>query len=121
MALRGSRPIVVNDIRFRWVFSGKKDRWGNSPRVAHVAVQEDTPSGKPGRAMVAWLTSRKWISHEAHDMDSGGLPHKAHVTPADVRRIIEKALQEGWNPSSRTHHEVSPGLALSGYETCVKP
>lgn len=121
MALKGSRPIVVLDIKFRWVFSGKKDRWGNSPVFAHIAVQEDVPpEGKPGRAMVAWLVSNKWISAEAHDMDTGGKPHRAHVTPADVRVLIENALSEGWNPSSKVHHVTRPGLVLSSYETCLK-
>lgn len=118
MALKGSRPIVVRDLKFRWVFSGKKDRWGNSPCTAHVAVQEEAE--RPGRAMVAWLASRNWVSEGAHDMDCGGKPHRARVTPADVRRLIEDALSGGWNPSSKVQYEVAPGLALSDYETCLK-
>lgn len=119
MALKGSRPIVVCGTKFQWVFSGKKDRWGNSPRLAHVAIQEDTE--KPGRAMVAWLVSSRWVSADAHDMDLGGRPHRARVTPADIRFLIEEALAGGWIPSSRKAHTATPGLLLSSYETCLKP
>lgn len=115
MGLKGGRRLVVRDRVFRWSFSGKHDRFGNSPKVAHVAVQEDTE--RPGLPVVAWLTSLRWVTAEAHDMDCGGVPHRARFTPGDARRVVEAALDAGWNPTSRKPYEVAAGLELADFVT----
>ena len=115
MGLKGGRRIVVRDLTFRWVFSGKNDRYGNSPFEAHVAIQEDAE--RPGRPLVAWLLSRNWISAESHDGATGHITHRARFTPADVRSVIESALDDRWNPSSRELYEVAAGLLLTSYST----
>lgn len=113
MGLKGGRRLVVRDRAFRWNFSGAHDRYGNSPKVAHIAVQEDTE--RPGRPMVAWLTSLRWT--EAHETDCGGVPHRARFTPGDARRVVEAALDAGWDPASRKQFEAAAGLELADYVT----
>lgn len=114
MALKGGRKIVVRGQAFRWTLSGK-GRWGWSPQTPHVAIQADTE--RPGTPMVAHLTSRRWISYEAHDMDTNGVPHQAAVTPQDIRSLIERALDAGWDPTRRVKYTTPAGIDLSDYTT----
>lgn len=118
MALKGGRKIVVRDQEFRWTYSGKNDRWGGSCRTPHVAIQQATE--RPGAAMVAYLESRRYISNEAHDLDIGGIKHQATVAPQDIRSLIERALDDGWDPTSKTTYCSPPGIELGDYTTRVK-
>lgn len=117
MALRGGRRIVVRGKPFFWKISGGRERWPNeSPRCLHVAIQEE--GDRPGLAMVAYLESMRWVSEEAHDLDVGGTVHKARVTPADVRKLIEHALDDGWDPSNKTDtYHAQPDIELRDYKT----
>lgn len=105
--LGGSRPIVVRNRRFRWVFSAPKDRWGNSPRQGHLHVQEE---GSPGKHLLVKLESKRWVSEEAHDGDIG-TPHVASVLPSDVARVIEAALDSGWGSAEARTRSEPPELS----------
>ena len=115
MALKGGRKIVVRVRAFRWNYFGKNDRWGGSALIPLVAIQEDTE--RPGVPMVAYLKSRRFISEDAHDLDLGGVVHKASVTPQDTRSLIEHALDDGWDPSGKGRYVSPEGIDLGDYST----
>lgn len=119
MALKGSRRIVVREQSFRWTVSGKRGRFGGASPCPHLVVQGDTE--RPGKALVAYLVSKRWVSSEAHDLDVGGTVHKAVIRPKDVRAIIEQALDTGWDPSSKTTFFCPAGLDLTDYTSCEPP
>lgn len=119
MALKKSRPITVRDLPFRWKFKAHKDdltRYGASPRYAHIAIQEAV-EGHPGRPMVAQVESTVFVSYEAHDGDTGHIRHKARFTPVDVRKLIETALDAGWDPTAKQQYEAPEGIELTDYKT----
>jgi len=91
------------------------DRWGGSPRNAHVAIMLEK-NGK-GSA-VAWLESTVWVNSDFHDGDTGSGLHKARFTPGDVRLLIETALDTGWDPEIRGRWEFPAGLKLTDFQTC---
>ena len=109
----------MRDRAFRWKFKATQDgqtRLGGSPRYAHVAVQED--AGRPGRPLIAWVESTVWNSSEsAHQPRWGGTLHKARFGPGDVRKLIEGALDNGWDPSGKTQYNAPEGIELTDYRT----
>lgn len=112
MALSGGRKILVRDREFRWKISGRRGRYGGAPRRPYLIVQED--SEKPGTPMCVYLESLRWVCEEEHSW----VPHKASVTPKDVRLVIETALDKGWDPSSRSTFSLytrAPVLELTDY------
>jgi len=118
MGLKKSRTIVVRDRCFRWKFKGHRDnmtRYGNSPRFAHVAIQEDVD--KPGRSLVAFLESTQFIDDATHDGDTGHIRHLARFGPGDVKRLIEYALDNGWDPSSKTQTILPEEIKLTDHRT----
>lgn len=119
MALKGSRPIVVRGVTFRWKFKAAVDgqtRLGGSPRYAHVAVQED--ADRPGRPLIAWVESTVWDSTpDAHQPRWGGTLHKARFTPQDVKTLIEAALDDGWDPSGKVQYNSPEGIQLTDHRT----
>lgn len=121
MALKGGRKIVVRGLKFQWTLSGKDkgSRWGGTAHRPHVVIQmaEVERSGTP---MVAYLESRRFISVDAHDLDMGGVVHRATVFPRDIRSLIEHALDDGWDPSGKVQY-ISPGdINLGDYTTRAK-
>jgi len=118
MAIKKSRPITVRGRPFRWKFKGHRDnltRYGASPQFAHIAIQEDGEN--PGRPMVAHVESSVFVDDDTHDGDTGHIRHIARFTPGDVRKLIEAALDAGWDPSSRTPFTTPPGIKLTDYAT----
>lgn len=118
MGLKGGRNILVAGETYRWKFKAHKDnltRYRMSPRFAHVAVQQDAE--RPGRPMVAQLESSVFVSYEAHDGDTGHLDHRARFTPSDVRKLVEAALDAGWDPTSKTQFQAPEGIELTDYRT----
>lgn len=113
--LASARPICVRDRMFAWRFSGRRDRNGNSPQVARLTVQSTNPP--VGHTLIVPLESHLWISEEAHDLRVGGAIHRASCTPDDVRRVIEAALDAGWNPSNKTPFTLPTDLRLTCYKT----
>lgn len=65
---------------------------------------------------MANLTSLRFVSEEAHDIDIG-VPHRASVTPNDIRVLIENALDNGWNPTQKGSYTALPGILLQDYRT----
>lgn len=120
MALKGARKIIVGGKTYQWSFKGKNDRWGNSPLTGHVSIQEHAE--KPGRPIVAWLRSTQWVSEDAHDGDTGCVPHVAIVTPTDIHALIVYALVEmQWDPTAKTHRAFPAGIVLTQHVTTTQP
>jgi SH3-like domain-containing protein len=103
--LAGSRRIVVRGRSFRWKFVGRNDRWGGSPQRAHLVVQEEANKGKP---LSVPLESKRWVSAEAHDGDTGWVTHRASLLPSDVALLIEAALDSGWTTPDGTRLKTGP-------------
>lgn len=118
MSLKGGRVIVVRGLRFRWKFKAHKDsltRYGDSPQFAHVAIQEDVE--QPGRALLVHLKSSRFIDYATHDGDTGHIRHLARFGPGDVRKLIEHALDTGWEPSSKDQTVLPAGIELTDHIT----
>jgi len=113
MAIKGGRKIVVRDIEFRWKFKGPDCRYGEeSPVKGHIVVQ-----GEKGRLFAN-------IESSVHEPEPGGKHadgprygqyHKASVTPSDIRKFIEKGLDDGWNPTAKGQTNLQGPLELNEY------
>jgi hypothetical protein len=94
MALKGGRKIEVEGLAFRWTFKPHR----KEPGRAHVAVQEE--ADRPGQPLVAWIEcpegKRPWFG------------------PKDVRQLIELAMGQGWDPSSRKRFTCPAGIEFRG-------
>jgi len=108
MALKGARTIVVRDQTFKWKFAHTTARYvGDSPFNGDIVVQGDSMHGRL-RASV--------VSHRiCPESDEGDYQHRASLTPKDVCRVIEKALDDGWQPAERGQHELLGPLKLADY------
>jgi hypothetical protein len=117
MALKKSRPILVEGIVYRWKFKAKKDnltRYGQSARFSHVAIQAvEDPQAK----MICWLESMVFIDDETHDGDTGSTPHKARFSPGDVKKLILVGLDCGWDLESKKQFDCPPDVELTDYRT----
>lgn len=115
MALKKSRPITIRNLKLRWKFKRHKDgltQLGQSPRFAHVAVQVAEGRGKP---LIAYLESSLKIPEDG-DLQCGAT-HKAVFTPGDVAKLVELALEAGWDPNGVRQYNVPAGLELTDYKT----
>lgn len=119
MALKGSRTIVVRDRTFKWKFKGYGGKQPmhqeGAPPDAKVVIQEAVD--RPGPPLCVEVESMRWVSQEAHDMDTGHIPHMASLTPRDVRRLIEAALDAGWVPEAPGAFRGMPVVELADYRT----
>ncbi len=94
-----SRSIVVGGRTFRWLTKGGKSRYrGDSNESITVIVQEEAE--RPGVPLRSTLLSKAWLANPDY-ADDNAFGHKAAVTPADVRSLIEAGLASGWEPSAR--------------------
>lgn len=122
MALAGARTIVVRDKTFKWKFKGhggkQPDHQTGAPRFAHVVIQEGEKRN-PGSPLCVYIESKRWVSQEAHDMDIGHIKHVASVTPKDVQKLIEVALDAGWQPLAKGLFRIPP-TDLTDYRTMEK-
>lgn len=122
MALKGGRRIVVRDIPFKWVLAHgsmgvghrrSMESW-EAPRFVDIIVQ-----GK-GR-LRAKIESDVWDDDKhAEEYRYGGKLHLASVTPKDVRLVIEKGLDDGWDPTARGQHELAAPLKLAQYSVAAR-
>ena len=119
MALKHARTIIVRDQKFQWVLThgrmGTVQRNMTSfeaPLFAEIIVHAAALPGK----MRAKIVSDIWDdAKHLEEFRWGGKLHKASVTPADVRLVIEKALDDGWDPTNRGQHELAGPLKLAEY------
>ena len=114
MGLKGGRNIVVGDISYRWKFKAHKDnqtRFGNSAQFAHVAIHTADGPGK----LIAQVKSKLDIPVD-NDLQNGA-EHKARFSPGDVRLLIETALDNGWDTTSKTQFSAPEGIDLTDYKT----
>ncbi len=77
LARKGSRTLTVGDVTYRWVVSPDDG-------FMVIVVERDEAPGQRMQAQVGY-----------RDGDPAG---RAQITPAVVRRVIERALREGWTP-----------------------
>ena len=117
MALKGGRGIVVRDISFQWKAAHAPQRVpGISPRTMDIIVHTVEGHGKL-RARIAsdlWGIGLDDVDAE-YQYRRGFAHHKAAVTPVDVRLIIEKALDDGWEPIAHGQWELAGPLKLADY------
>jgi len=114
VSLKKARNIVVRGQSFKWKFSGKTDRYGNSPLRAHVVVQG------PGKPLVAWIESSLYDRVNGHNPDEGQPLHRATVAPKAVAALIERCLDAGWDPTDQTSQYVAPPeIPMTDYRTCL--
>lgn len=117
MAMKKQRLLVLDGQTFQWKFKAHKDhltRYGCSPMTAHVAVHVE---GKPGR-LVAYLKSN--LNIPPNEDIRCGASHKARFTPGDVKHLITKALEQGWDLESKTQFEMPSGVVLTDHNTVEK-
>lgn len=84
---KGYRGITVEGIRYRWLLrSGPEGSW--------VTLQ-GTESG--GQQAVVWLRGVPdfWLSFP------GPATRIVNITPKLVRRMVQQALAQGWEPMQR--------------------
>jgi|APSaa5957512535_1039671.scaffolds.fasta_scaffold214405_2 hypothetical protein len=112
MALKGARTIVVREQTFKWKALHPSMRYfETSPRNMDIIVHAAEGHGK----LRAAVCSDVWDEKFEADYEAGLESHKASVTPADTRLIIEKALDDGWEPAERGQHELAGPLKLTDY------
>jgi hypothetical protein len=86
---KGSRSVAVDGRMFRWMLSDprKREVEGDPMRtrcLATLTVQEDVE--EPGHVLQHELS---WLEHNS-------------VTPEVVRTVVRRAMDAGWNPSSKS-------------------
>jgi len=118
MALKGGRNIVVRDLKFKWKACHPSMRViGVSPQFMDIIVHAVEGQGKL-RAKVAsdlWGQGLPDNCDPAYQYESGYDKHKATVAPGDVRLIIEKAIDDGWDPEEGPQWELAAPLKLKHY------
>lgn len=84
-----SRPITVDDVKYRWMVKNARWRYGGS--------------------------SKNWSQGNAEEWD---FTHRAALTPADVAVIIRTARTQGWKPEEHRGRPFQTGgpLDLKEYE-----
>ena len=94
-----SRPIEVEGRKYRWLPKHGKGRIiGNSRCTMHLIIQIDDK--RPGRILSTWLSSKNWKG-DPRDPENNYYTHRAALTPKDVREVILKGLELGWDPMEK--------------------
>ena len=100
---------MVRGIPFQWKAAHPKVRYiGSTPRYLDIIVHA---VGNHGR-LRAKVESSMWDPAKASDYEAGFVFHRASLGPGDVRVVIEKALDDGWDPGSRRQWELAGPLHL---------
>jgi len=113
MGLKGGRSIVVRDFRFKWKACHPSVCLGDSTaRYMDIIVHADEGGGK----LRAKIASDLWDEAKEHDYENCFEKHAASLTPADVRLVIEKAMDDGWDWMDKgPQHELVGPLNLNHY------
>lgn len=116
MGLKGGRSIVVRDTSFQWKAAHPSVRYiGSTPRYMDIIVHTVDGHGR----LRAHIESSVWDQAKASDYEAGLESHKAMVGPGDVRLIIEKALDDGWEPVAHGQWELAGPLQLREFQVRV--
>jgi len=108
MALSHSRKINVRGLDFEWKFAHGKCRfYKESPVTGKIVVQALTQRGK----LVAHLKANNPPDEYETEM---GL-FQAAVTPVDVRKVIEAAMDQGWSVLNKEQFQLVGPLTLTDY------
>ena len=110
MGLKGGRNIVVREHRFKWKFAHTKVRYvGNSPESGDIIVHSAEGKGRLRAKVVS-------VEAKAQQFDYEHMILRASLTPKGVAKAIEKAFDDGWDPTARGQHELEGPLDLGDYE-----
>lgn len=116
--LQSSRTITVatpsGSHIFRWrVGSGKGRLIGNSGPGLTLTVQANGPHGG---IFQMHLFSKTFQAMDEYNQEHGR--HTASLTPKDVKKAIEYALEKGWDPNDKRRRLFTPKgpLDLTEYE-----
>ena len=113
MGLKSGRTIVVRDISFQWKPAHPSVQFhGDSPRYMDIIVHTVEGHGR----LRARIESSLWVEEYTDEYLDGMRTHRASVTPKDVRAVIEKALDDGWNPVPHGQWELAGPLKLQQYQ-----
>lgn len=99
-----SRPITVDGRKFRWMLQGK-NRYGGSPVVVTISIQEDLE--QPGSTLQCILLATEVITKETYRFDEYETSNSS-IFPSDIEKIIRAGLARGWNPAEG-HGTFHPG------------
>lgn len=106
---------MVDGRKFRWMLSGKS-RYGSSPIVVIISIQEDID--KPG----ATLQCRAIASDIINKEDCCGDKYEycaSSILPSDIAQIIKVGLERGWDPSDGTGVFDPGNINLAQYKVIV--
>ena len=92
-----SRPLTIDETKYRWTVKGGRWRYGGSNRTLRLIVQNKAEH--PGDILTVYLTSKNWTQGNEEEWD---FTHRAALTPGDVTAIVRIALKQGWKPEART-------------------
>jgi len=92
LAKKGTRTLVINDIRYRWVVS--RDFGGGENARAETLTLVVELADEPGQRLEAVFAY--------HDLPNSNVPaDRQTISPKVVREIILFALQKKWRPTQR--------------------
>jgi hypothetical protein len=111
-----SRPITVDNVKYRWMIKNAKWRYGGSSKTMRLVIQNE--ADRPGDPALVELVSKLWNEGHAQEWD---FTHNAALMPGDVAIIIRTALTQGWKPEKQSGHPFRPvgPLDLAEYQIRV--
>ncbi len=89
LASKGSRPIVVDGVAYRWRVR-KKPTYGQALEQSRLLLAVELAEA-PGATLVIELPQ----VHPSNWLGSEAVP----VLPSDVMRYVREALAAGWQPT----------------------
>lgn len=108
MRTKNSRLITVNGVTYRWKVTDRQDslRW-------FVGIQRVAPTGQ--RLLTRFERPIEWRPNSVGGETGEYLP--VAITPSIICRLIEAALERGWQPAEMggpefwvDSHEIVPDL-----------
>lgn len=108
MGLKGGRNINVLGFRFKWKLAHMRTRIdGDSTQTGDIIIHAVDAPGKIRAKVVST------VPVDEYTLEHGG--HKAALTPAGVRKVIEKAVEDGFTVADRRQFELEGPLDLGDY------
>lgn len=104
MALRkkGSRTLVVDDVRYRWVSDLPDDALRAEERVVSFVVQAADVAGARMRACVHWMT----VVRAYRAVGKGASKKYDRAPPFVIAQAIRLAIGQGWkNDATGPEHD----------------
>lgn len=108
LSKKNSRKIVVDNVEYRWMISGRSRYLNNAPESLRLIVQKT--------GCTTGITSCTLISKINPHTDDNNPINKSTIFPKDVVTFIHKALEDGWNPEVTGDFVVS-NIDLTEYKS----